>query len=350
MTSPVKVLVVDDSRTARAMIRHAFQSHPDLVISGEAANPLEARDLIIKDQPDVITLDIEMPNINGLQFLEKIMRLRPIPVVMVSSLTERNAEIALTALQMGAFDCFPKTTATIPGTNAYAGLPGIVRQAARSKPVIRAGAARSPAALPERKSWQQTHDLIAIGSSTGGVEAIEEVLSGFPANSPPIVICQHMPAFFTTSFAARLNKKLDTLTISEASDREMLVPGHVRIAPGGSRHMTVTRTEHGLTTRLVQAPPVNGHVPSVDVLFDSVAEQVGAKALGIILTGMGQDGAEGLLALKRAGAWTIAQDKASSVVYGMPRVAAELGAAAQIAPLNQISTAAMSAHTRLPHQ
>ncbi|NVN05676.1 chemotaxis response regulator protein-glutamate methylesterase [Asaia spathodeae] len=346
MTTPVKVLVVDDSRTARAMIRHAFQSHPDLVITGEAANPLEARDMIIKDQPDVITLDIEMPNINGLQFLEKIMRLRPIPVVMVSSLTERNAEIALTALQMGAFDCFPKTTATVPGMNAYAGLPRIVRQAARSKPVVKTPSTPSPVLATDRKSWKQPHDLIAIGSSTGGVEAIEEVLSGFPSVSPPIVICQHMPAFFTASFAARLDKKLAHLSITEARDREVLSPGQVRIAPGGTQHMTVVHTAQGVMTRLVQGPPVNNHVPSVDVLFDSVAEQCGARSMGIILTGMGQDGAEGLLAIKRSGAWTIAQDKASSVVYGMPRVAAEIGAACQIVSLNQISAAAMSACTR----
>lgn len=347
MASPVKVLIVDDSRTVRAMIRHAFQSHPDLVITGEAANPIEARDMIIQDQPDVITLDIEMPNINGLQFLEKIMRLRPIPVVMVSSLTERNAEIALTALQMGAFDCYPKATATVPGANAYAGLAGIVRQAARSKPVIR-GVTSAPETIApsERKHWAQSHDLIAIGSSTGGVEAIEEVLSGFPANSPPIVICQHMPAFFTASFANRLDKKLASLSIAEAQDREVLKPGTVRIAPGGTRHLTVTRSDQGLTTRLLPGPPLNGHVPSVDMLFDSVAEQVGSRSLGIILTGMGQDGAEGLLALKNSGAWTIAQDKASCVVYGMPRVAAELGAASQVVALTQISAAAMNARTR----
>lgn len=328
------------------MIRHAFQNHPDLVIAGEAANPLEARDMIIRDQPDVITLDIEMPNINGLQFLEKIMRLRPIPVVMVSSLTERNAEIALTALQMGAFDCFPKTIATVPGTNAFAGLPGIVRQAARSKPAVKTRATALTATAPENRHWQQPYDLVAIGASTGGVEAIEEVLSGFPPDSPPIVICQHMPAFFTASFAARLDKKLAPLSIQEGRDREILLPGHVRIAPGGTRHMTIIRTEGGIMTRLVQAPAVNGHVPSIDVLFDSVADQLSNRSLGIILTGMGQDGAEGLLALRQGGAWTIAQDKASSVVYGMPRVAAELGAASQIVPLNQISTAAMSARTR----
>ncbi|NIE79445.1 chemotaxis response regulator protein-glutamate methylesterase [Asaia sp. As-1742] len=346
MSPPVKVLVVDDSRTARAMIRHAFQGHPDLLITGEASNPLEAKAMIIKDQPDVITLDIEMPNINGLQFLDKIMRLRPIPVVMVSSLTQRNAELALTALQMGAFDCFPKAMSSAPGVNAYAGLPGIVRQAAKSKPETRAKETKLPASTPERLVWSQNFAVVAIGSSTGGVEALEEVLSGFPPDSPPIVICQHMPAFFTASFAARLDKKIEALSIREAQDREVLQRGDVRIAPGGSHHVTVTLNAQTVTTRLYTGPAVNGHTPSVDVLFDSVAEQVGKAALGIILTGMGQDGAEGLLAMRRSGAWTIAQDKATSVVYGMPRVAAEIGAAAQIVPLNQISHAAMTARVR----
>ncbi|RUT26237.1 chemotaxis response regulator protein-glutamate methylesterase [Asaia sp. W19] len=346
MIPPVKVLVVDDSRTARAMIRHAFQGHPDLVITGEASNPLEAKDMIIKEQPDVITLDIEMPNINGLQFLDKIMRLRPIPVVMVSSLTERNAELALTALQMGAFDCFPKAMSSAPGVNAYSGLPGIVRQAAKSKPETRVKELSAVRMTPEPRGWAQEFSVIAIGSSTGGVEALEEVLSGFPASSPPIVICQHMPAFFTASFATRLDKKIGGLTIREAQDRETLGPGDVRIAPGGTRHMTVATKDRAVTTRLHSGPPVSGHVPSVDVLFDSVAEQVGKAALGIILTGMGQDGAEGLLSMRRAGAWTIAQDKATSVVYGMPRVAAEIGGAAQIVPLGQISHAAMTARIR----
>lgn len=346
MSPPVKVLVVDDSRTARAMIRHAFQGHPDLLITGEASNPLEAKDMIIKDQPDVITLDIEMPNINGLQFLDKIMRLRPIPVVMVSSLTERNAELALTALQMGAFDCFPKTMSSTPGMNAYAGLPGIVRQAAKSKPEPRVKASQEPGSRPAQQHWVQNFNVIAIGSSTGGVEALEEVLSGFPSDSPPIVVCQHMPAFFTASFATRLDKKIEALRICEAQDRETLKPGDVRIAPGGTRHMTISVIDHAVTTRLHSGPAVNGHIPSVDVLFDSVADQAGRTALGIILTGMGQDGAEGLLAMHRSGSWTIAQDKATSVVYGMPRVAAEIGAASQIVPLDQISHAAMTARQR----
>ncbi|MBB2203605.1 chemotaxis-specific protein-glutamate methyltransferase CheB [Gluconacetobacter takamatsuzukensis] len=347
MGKPVKVLVVDDSRTVRALIRRSFAQHSDIVICGEAANPIEARDLIIKDQPDVITLDVEMPNMNGLQFLDKIMRLRPIPVIMVSSLTARGADIAITALQMGAFDCFPKPTSVIAGTDAFAGLVNLVRQAAHSDPVAKLQPAeRNACAAQPQKHWAHDFKLVAIGSSTGGVEALEQVLAGFPPHSPPIVICQHMPALFTASFANRLDQKITALSISEARNGEALQPGDVRIAPGGDRHLVIERRDGQYSTRLMKASPVNGHCPSVDVLFDSVAEEVGKNALGIILTGMGQDGAEGLLAMHRAGAWTIAQDKASSVVYGMPRVAAEIGATSQIVPLNQISTAAMNAQIR----
>ncbi|CAP55631.1 protein-glutamate methylesterase/protein-glutamine glutaminase [Gluconacetobacter diazotrophicus] len=345
MEKPIRVLVVDDSRTIRALIKRSFGQNPDIVVCGEAANPIEARDLIIQDQPDVITLDVEMPGMNGLQFLEKIMRLRPIPVVMVSSLTARGADTAITALQMGAFDCFPKPSSVV-GADAFAGLARLVIQAARSHPVARLPR-RDPASPPRQHAdWGHSIGLIAIGASTGGVEAIEEVLSGFPAQSPPIVICQHMPALFTASFANRLDQKIAALSIGEARDGEVLAPGVVRIAPGGDRHTVVERRDGRYVTRLVKSPPVSGHCPSVDVLFGSVARQAGNDALGIILTGMGQDGAEGLLAMRHAGAQTIAQDKASAVVYGMPRIAAEIGAASRIVPLCQISAAAMTVHTR----
>ena len=341
MEKPVRVLVVDDSRTIRALIRRSFNQYPDIVICGEAANPIEARDLIIQDQPDVITLDVEMPGINGLQFLDKIMRLRPIPVVMVSSLTARGADTAITALQMGAFECFPKPTSVV-GTDAFAGLARLVIQAAQSHPVARMERAIPTGGEDCQKSWAHHFDLVAIGASTGGVEALEQVLSGFPAQSPPIVICQHMPPLFTASFASRLDQKIASLSIREATDGEVLMRGAVRIAPGGAQHLVVERREGGYVTRLKHATPVNGHGPAVDVLFDSVAQQVGRNALGIILTGMGRDGAESLLAMRHAGAQTIAQDKASSVVYGMPRVAAEIGAAGQIVALSRVSAAAMA--------
>ncbi|MFT9088727.1 chemotaxis response regulator protein-glutamate methylesterase [Acetobacter okinawensis] len=346
MAQPVRVLIVDDSRTIRALIKRSFAQNPDIEVCGEAANPLEARDLIIKDQPDVITLDVEMPGMNGLQFLEKIMRMRPIPVVMVSSLTAKGADTAITALQMGAFDCYPKHNVA-PGEDAFAGLGRLVVLAARSQPVSRIQR-RTPTApvAHAQTTWGNSVDLVAIGSSTGGVEALEEVLSGFPQKSPPVVICQHMPPLFTASFANRLNQSMPALSIAEARDGEVLQPGMVRIAPGGDRHLVVDNGGGKYITRLIGGAPVSGHCPSVDVLFKSVAKHAGRNALGIILTGMGRDGAEGLLAMRQAGAFTIAQDKTSAVVYGMPRVAAEIGAACQVVGLRQISAAAMAIHTR----
>ncbi|MDN6713630.1 MAG: chemotaxis response regulator protein-glutamate methylesterase, partial [Acetobacter sp.] len=298
MAQPVKVLIVDDSRTIRALIKRSFAQNPDIEVCGEAANPLEARDLIIKDQPDVITLDVEMPGMNGLQFLEKIMRMRPIPVVMVSSLTAKGADTAITALQMGAFDCFPKTNVAA-GEDAFAGLGRLVVLAARSQPVSRIQR-RTPSAPVShaQTTWGNSVDLVAIGSSTGGVEALEEVLSGFPQKSPPVVICQHMPPLFTASFANRLNQSMPALSIAEAQDGEVLQPGMVRIAPGGDRHLVIDNSGGKYITRLISGAPVSGHCPSVDVLFKSVAKHAGRNALGIILTGMGRDGAEGLLNMR----------------------------------------------------
>ena len=347
MAKPVQVLIVDDSRTIRMLIRRSFEQWPEIEVCAEAANPIEARDIIIKHQPDVITLDVEMPGMNGLQFLEKIMRLRPIPVIMVSSLTQRGADTAITALRMGAFECFPKG-ASCHGPDAFAGLAPLVIQAAHSHPVKRTAPPVTStqdiqAYSHTTKKWEKRYGLVAIGSSTGGVEALETVVSGFPNQSPPIVICQHMPPLFTASLARRLDQKIPALSFREAVDGEIVPAGAVRIAPGGSRHMVIERAGCGYRTKLVESPPVNGHCPSVDVLFMSVAKEVGAGALGIILTGMGQDGAEGLLAMRRAGAHTIAQDKTTAVVYGMPRVAAEIGAACEVVPLPQIASAAMVA-------
>lgn len=344
MKERVKVLVVDDSRTARELIRRSFLKYPEIDVIGMASNPIEARDLIIADQPDVITLDIEMPGMNGLQFLEKIMRLRPIPVVMVSSMTTRGANTAITALQMGAFECFPKQGGS---GEAFAGLGQIVLEAARYHPNP-----RQPAAVPRSApvmgasaaSWRTSFDVVGIGSSTGGVEAVEEVIKDFPANSPPIVICQHMPSLYTSSFAARLDSLIPQLSVAEAKDGEMLAPGMVRIAPGGERHLVLDGHAPRLFTRLKAGELVGGHRPSVDRLFHSIAQTAGSTSLGIILTGMGQDGAEGLLAMRQAGARTIGQDKASSVVYGMPRVAAELGAVENVASLMEIPGLAMGLH------
>ena len=348
MKERVKVLVVDDSRTARELIRRSFLKYPEIDVIGMASNPIEARDLIIADQPDVITLDIEMPGMNGLQFLEKIMRLRPIPVVMVSSMTTRGANTAITALQMGAFECFPKQGGA---GEAFAGLGQIVLEAARYQPGPRqemAGRSRpvrtGPVISSNSTVWRTAFDVVGIGSSTGGVEAVEEVIKDFPASSPPIVICQHMPSLYTSSFAARLDSLIPQLSVAEAKDGEVLTPGMVRIAPGGERHLMLEGHAPRLFTRLRAGEPVGGHRPSVDRLFHSIAQTAGGTALGIILTGMGQDGAEGLLAMRQAGARTIGQDKASSVVYGMPRVAAELGAVEKVASLLEIPGLAMGLH------
>ncbi|MCL1562405.1 MULTISPECIES: chemotaxis response regulator protein-glutamate methylesterase [Bombella] len=347
MKERVKVLVVDDSRTARELIRRSFLKYPEIDVIGMASNPIEARDLIIADQPDVITLDIEMPGMNGLQFLEKIMRLRPIPVVMVSSMTTRGANTAITALQMGAFECFPKQGGA---GEAFAGLGQIVLEAARYQPGHRQATPgprpvrTEPVAGSGTAAWRTPFDVVGIGSSTGGVEAVEEVIKDFPAKSPPIVICQHMPSLYTSSFAARLDSLIPQLSVAEAQDGEMLAPGMVRIAPGGEAHLVLEGHAPRLFTRLRSGEPVGGHRPSVDRLFHSIAQTAGRTSLGIILTGMGQDGAEGLLAMRRAGARTIGQDRASSVVYGMPRVAAELGAVEKVGSLMDIPGLAMGLH------
>ncbi|MBA5725844.1 protein-glutamate methylesterase/protein-glutamine glutaminase [Bombella favorum] len=348
MKERVKVLVVDDSRTARELIKRSFLKYPEIDVIGMASNPIEARDLIIADQPDVITLDIEMPGMNGLQFLEKIMRLRPIPVVMVSSMTTRGANTAITALQMGAFECFPKQGGA---GEAFAGLGQIVLEAARYQPglrqVVPAGGRpvrMAPLTGSAAATWRTSFDVVGIGSSTGGVEAVEEVIKDFPANSPPIVICQHMPSLYTSSFAARLDSLIPQLSVAEAQDGEMLAPGMVRIAPGGETHLVLEGHAPRLFTKLRAGEPVGGHRPSVDRLFHSIAQTAGSTSLGIILTGMGRDGAEGLLAMRQAGARTIGQDRASSVVYGMPRVAAELGAVEKVGSLMEIPGLAMGMH------
>lgn len=334
----VKALIVDDSRSARQLIRRALEAHPAIDDIGEASNPIEARDMIVQDEPDVITLDVEMPGMNGLQFLDKIMRLHPLPVVMVSSLTPRGANIAIKSLQMGAFDCFAKGA-------SYSGLAEIVVEASKSKP-IKPEVLKTEACI---KEWKSHFDIIAIGSSTGGVEAIEEVLKRFPANSPPIVICQHIPALYTKSLAERLNKVIPHLSIQEGKDDEVLTEGMVRIAPGGSQHLIVKRHARLVKTHLFSHEPVGGHRPSVDVLFKSVAQSIKKDALAIILTGMGKDGASGLLDIRRAGGRTIGQDEQSSVVYGMPRVAAKIGAVEHVSSLTRIPNLAMSLKAQLQH-
>lgn len=329
--SSVKVLVVDDSATMRSLISAVLRRDPEIAVVGQAGDPLEAREAIKQLNPDVVTLDVEMPNMNGLAFLEKIMRLRPMPVVMVSTLTQVGADVSLAALELGAIDCVGKPTAGLPADQAFAGLAAKVKAAARAR--VRSGADRAPSHAASA-DFKPDGRIVAIGSSTGGVEALLSVLSAFPANCPPTVITQHMPGTFTRSFAERLNR-VCAARVEEASEGAQLKAGQIYLAPGGESHLQVAGSSQ-LRCRLVAEPPVNGHRPSVDVLFDSVARTAGKGAVGVILTGMGRDGAQGLLSMRAAGAATIGQNEQTSVVYGMPKVAFEVGAVERQLPLERI--------------
>ncbi|MES1200253.1 MAG: chemotaxis response regulator protein-glutamate methylesterase [Pseudomonadota bacterium] len=342
----VRVLVVDDSATMRALISARLRRDPEIDVVGGAGDPLEAREMIKALNPDVITLDVEMPRMNGIEFLERLMRLRPMPVIMVSTLTQEGAEATLQALELGAFDCVAKPAASEMG-HAFGDLADKVKAAAQSR--IRAGAL-APSQERRPSNFQSNGRVLAIGASTGGVEALISILSTLPENCPPTVITQHMPATFTSSFAARLDR-LCAPHVSEARDGDPLKIGHIYIAPGGARHLEIAGTTQ-LVCRLREGDLVNGHRPSVDVLFDSVAAVCGARAVGLILTGMGKDGARGLQAMRQAGARTFGQDEASCVVYGMPKAAFELGAVerqASLADLPKLILEACAAATREMH-
>ncbi len=326
--SKIRVLIVDDSATMRGLITATLRRDPDIEVIGSAGDPLEAREAIKALNPDVITLDIEMPNMSGLEFLERIMRLRPMPVVMVSTLTQAGAEETLRALEIGAVDCVAKPTRLDEGSAGLSELAAKVKAAARAR--VRA---HMPSSAGRRapETFNPGSHVVAIGSSTGGVEALLTVIGRFPANCPPTVITQHMPATFTASFAARLDRATDA-HVAEAHDGAVLEPGRVWLAPGGATHLSVTGSGT-LRCKLTASDPVNGHRPSVDVLFHSVAQAAGARGVGAILTGMGKDGAEGLKAMRDAGAHTLGQDADSCVVYGMPKVAFEIGAVERQASL-----------------
>ncbi|KGD86320.1 protein-glutamate O-methylesterase CheB [Rhizobium sp. YS-1r] len=330
MSAPARVLVVDDSPTMRGLITAVLNSDPEVSVVGQAGDALEARAAIKQLNPDVVTLDIEMPNMNGLDFLEKIMRLRPMPVIMVSAMTHQGANATLAALEIGAFDCVGKPA---PGdVRPFMDLAEKVKAAARSGH-RRNGAAAAPVAAPTAE-YRVGRKVVAIGSSTGGVEALIAVLQKFPKNCPPTVITQHMPSTFTKSFADRLNR-ICAPVVQEATDGARLEIGRIYLAPGGDRHLQVVNPS-APCCRLIEKEPVNGHRPSVDVLFDSVADLAGRNAVGVILTGMGRDGAAGLLKMRSAGARTIGQNEKTCVVYGMPRVAHEMGAVEQQLPLGSI--------------
>lgn len=357
MSSKIKVMIVDDSALIRQMLTQMLGSDPDVEVVGAAPDPIAAQKMIGKRNPDVLTLDIEMPGIDGLTFLEKLMRLRPMPVVMISTLTQKGAEATVKALELGAVDVVGKPTSDLSlhfgsmrdeiinkvkaaatakiRTRATGIRPATVPSTAPTpsdRPAPRIGATARPAAA---NTGRGGIGLIAIGASTGGVIALREVLARLPHTMPPIVVAQHMPLGFTANFASRLDMQLP-FSVVEASDETVLLRNRVHIAPG-NRQTQVVRRGFGLALSVRDDPPVGGHRPSVDVLFGSVAETVGDKAIGIILTGMGRDGASGLLAMRQAGASTIGQAEATCVVYGMPRSAKEAGAVTVELPLNDIA-------------
>lgn len=336
----IRVLIVDDSALMRQMLSTILASDPAIEVVGTAPDPLVAREKIKTLNPDVMTLDVEMPGMDGLAFLERVMSLRPMPVVMVSSLTAQGAAVTLRALELGAVDVFCKPAdAAAGGLNAYrAELIDKIKAAAVARlrpPRDAAAAARGAPRLSVTQIYRSSDRLVAIGSSTGGVEALRDIVVALPPDAPPVVIAQHIPPRFSASFADRLNG-LSAVRVKEAVDAERILAGHVYIAPG-DRHLRVRRSGAALVTHVQDGPLVSGHKPSVDALFHSVAQACAAKAVGVILTGMGRDGAEGLLAMREAGADTLGEDESSCVVYGMPKAAFEIGAVQRQLPLSRIA-------------
>lgn len=341
----IRVLTVDDSALMRQVLATLLSKDPEIEVIGSAPDPYIAREKIKALNPDVITLDVEMPKMDGLTFLEKLMRGRPMPVVMVSSLTEAGCQTTLRALELGAVDFIAK-----PKFNLREGMEEVAQDIiAKVKAAAVANVKRQalgvrhetkprtpyPSPLMSGSAMIKTTDtIIAIGSSTGGTEAVKDVLVALPPNIPPILITQHMPEHFTKTWADRMNS-LCRISVKEAEDGDSVLPGHALVAPG-SYHMTLARSGARYTVRINQEPPVNRHRPSVDVTFASVAQYAGANAVGVILTGMGGDGAKEMLTMKQAGAFTIAQDEASCVVFGMPKEAIKLGGVDKILPLSEI--------------
>ncbi len=347
----IRVLTVDDSALMRQVLATLLAKDPTIEVVGSAPDPYIAREKIKALNPDVLTLDVEMPKMDGLTFLEKLMRGHPMPVVMVSSLTEIGCQTTLRALELGAVDFIAK-----PKIDLREGMDEIAQDLiAKVKAAAVANVKRealgvrretkplTPYPLPltsESAMIKTTDTIIAIGSSTGGTEAVKEILERFPPHTPPILITQHMPERFTKTWADRLNR-LCRIAVKEAQDGDSVLPGHALVAPG-SFHMRLVRSGARYTVQINQDPPVNRHRPSVDVLFSSVARYAGSNAVGVILTGMGNDGAKEMLAMKQAGAFTIAQDEASCVVFGMPKEAIKTGAVDKVLPLNDIADAILA--------
>ena len=344
-SGPIKVLIVDDSAVVRKLLADALRTEPDIQVVGGASDPFIARDLILQYNPDVITLDIEMPRMDGIEFLEKLMRLRPTPVVMVSTLTESGAELTLRALELGAVDFVAK-----PRIGVADGLLQLAEDIVAKVRIAASAQLRRPAARANSASGRaqpvptatftgvgrlSTEKIVFIGASTGGTEASKEILVALPADAPAVMITQHMPAGFTRSYAQRLDA-LCRVHVREACDGERVLPGHAYVAPGGLQ-MSVERSGANYLVRIVDDAPVNRHKPSVEVLFNSAARVVGPNAFGVMLTGMGADGAKAMKAMRDGGSYNFAQDEASCVVFGMPKEAIAAGAVHEVLPLGQIA-------------
>jgi two-component system, chemotaxis family, protein-glutamate methylesterase/glutaminase len=338
----IKVLIVDDSALVRRMLTEMLSSDASITVLGAAHDAYDAREKIKALNPDVLTLDVEMPRMDGVTFLRNLMRLRPMPVIMVSSLTDKGAEVTLDALSIGAVDYLPKPKIDLAATLAdyKEELIAKVKAAASARlraPTTTTASASADAILAKRDPLRQlrtTERIIAIGASTGGTEAIKEVLIRLPPDTPGIVITQHIPKLFSGAFARRMDACCQ-VSVCEAEDGQQILRGHAYVAPG-DMHLLLVRDGARYVCRLDEGPPVNRHKPSVDVLFRSVAQQAGRNAIGVILTGMGKDGALGLKEMRDAGARTVAQDEATSIVWGMPGEAVAVGGAADVLPLGDI--------------
>jgi two-component system chemotaxis response regulator CheB len=326
----IKVLIVDDSALIRSLLSEIISATEDMAVVGTAPNAYVARDMVNAHKPDVITLDIEMPKVDGITFLSKLMKARPTPVVMISTLTEKGAEATLRSLELGAVDYIPKPKIGVAeGIEKYSEL---IVQKIRFASQSKVKKLTTTYTVKQQSIITGTEKIIAIGASTGGTIAIKRFLESMPADAPAIVITQHMPPGFTKTFAQRLNMSC-SVNVAEAQGSERLLPGSVYIAPGDV-HLGIERSGADYRTVLIDSERVSGHKPSVDVLFDSVSKAAGKNAIGIIMTGMGKDGAAGLLKMKHAGAFTLAQDEASCVIFGMPREAIKLDAAQKVCDLD----------------
>jgi two-component system chemotaxis response regulator CheB len=339
MPGQIRVLVVDDSALVRETLVRGLSAAPDIVVVGQARDPFQARDLLVQLRPDVITLDVEMPRMDGISFLRRVMAVMPTPTIVISSLTTKSSPLAIEALDAGAVEVIAK-----PPSDLVRGLERMLDQlvhAIRVAAVTRVDRLVTEVEAPRPVALSQTTDVvIGIGASTGGVAALGKILPAFGAFSPGIVVVQHMPAGFSADFARRLAGHCP-MQVVEAKDGDRVLQGHILIAPGGERHTEVRRVGGEYRIALVEGPLTSGHSPSVDVLFRSIAKHVGRNGIGLLLTGMGADGAEGLLELRRAGGRTFAQDKETCAVWGMPAAAVELNAAEQVLPLERLPRAAL---------